>query len=67
VPENQSWDFILVRGDKKLTVSIVGSRMRNYLSEKPITIENKLAVIQAVACFDKEEKLYNQIFDGSGK
>lgn len=63
VPENQSWDFLLVRGDKKLTVSIVGSRMRNYLSEKPITIENKLAVIQAVACFDKDEKLYNQIFD----
>jgi hypothetical protein len=67
VPENQSWDFILIRGDKKLTVSIVGSRMRNYLSEKPITIENKLAVIQAVACFDKQEKLYNQIFDGTEK
>ena len=67
VPENQSWDFLLVRGDKKLTVSIFGSRMRNYLSEKPITIENKLAVIQAVACIDKDEKLYNQIFDSSGK
>ena len=63
VPENQSWDFLLVRGDKKLTVSIFGSRMRNYMSQKPITIENKLAVIQAVACFDKEEKVYNQIFD----
>ncbi|HCY43763.1 MAG TPA: hypothetical protein DHV48_20910 [Prolixibacteraceae bacterium] len=63
VPENQSWDFLLVRGDKKLTVSIFGSRMRNYVSQKPITIENKLAVIQAVACFDKEEKVYNQIFD----
>ena len=63
VPENQSWDFLLVRGDKKLTVSIFGSRMRNYLSQKPITIENKLAVIQAVACFDKDEKIYNQIFD----
>jgi len=67
VPENQSWDFLLVRGDKKLTVSIFGSRMRNYLSDKPITVENKLAVIQAVACFDKEEKLYNQIIEGSGK
>lgn len=63
VPENQSWDFLLVRGDKKLTISIFGSRMRNYMSPKPITIENKLAVIQAVACFDKEEKVYNQIFD----
>ena len=64
VPENQSDDFLLVRGDKKLTVSIFGSRMRNYISDRPITIENKLAVIQAVACVDKEEKLYNQIFDG---
>lgn len=63
VPENMSWDFLLVRGDKKLTVSIFGSRMRNYLSKKPITIENKLAVIQAVACFDKEEKLYNKTFN----
>ena len=62
VPENQSWDFLLVRGDKKLTVSIFGSRMRNYMSQKPITIENKLAVIQAVACFEKEEKVNNQIF-----
>lgn len=63
VPENQSWDFLLVRGNKKLTVSIVGSRMRNYHSERPITIENKLAVIQAVACIDKDENIFNQIFD----
>lgn len=67
VPENQSWDYLCVRGDKRLTVSVVGSRMRNYLSDKPITIENKLAVIQVVACIDKEEKLYNQIIEGSGK
>lgn len=67
VPENQSWDFLLIRGDKKLTVSVVGSRMRNYISDKPITIENKLAVIQAVACIDKDEKLYNQVFDSQGK
>lgn len=67
VPENQSFDYLLVRGNQKLTVSIFGSRMRNYRSEKPITIENKLAVIQAVACFDKEEQLYNQVFNGSNK
>lgn len=64
VAEKQSWDFLLVRGSKKLTVSIFGSRMKNYMSEKPITIENKFAIIQAVACIDKNEKLYNQIFDG---
>lgn len=67
VPANSSWDFLLVRGDKKLTVSIFGSRMRNYLSEKPITIENNLAIVQAVACVDKDEKLYNQVFDGAWK
>ncbi len=61
VPGNQSWDFLLVRGTEKLTVSIFGSRMRNYASENPITIENKKAVIQAVACFDKNENLYNKI------
>lgn len=67
VPANSSWDFLLVRGDKKLTVTIFGSRMRNYLSEKPITIENNLAIVQAVACVDKDEKLYNQVFDGAWK
>lgn len=62
VPGNQSWDFLLVKGNDKLTVSIFGSRMRNYASESPITVENKKAVIQAVACFDKDENLYNKIF-----
>jgi hypothetical protein len=58
VPENKSWDYMLVRGDQKLTVSVFGSRMRNYVSDKPFTIENKQAVIQAVACVDKDEKEY---------
>ncbi len=66
VAEKQSWDFLLIRGDKKLTVSIFGSRMKNYLSEKPITIENKFAIVQAVACIDKAERLYNQVFEGKG-
>ncbi|MEX2565723.1 MAG: hypothetical protein WD431_07275 [Cyclobacteriaceae bacterium] len=57
----KSYDFMLVRGDKKLTVSLVGSRMRNYESDHPITIENPLAVIQAVACVDKDENLFNEI------
>ncbi len=33
VPENISWDFLLVKGNKKLTVSVWGSRMRNYVSD----------------------------------
>jgi hypothetical protein len=36
--------------------------MRNYVSDKAFTIENKNAVIQAVACIDKNEDLYNAKF-----
>ncbi|MBT3384685.1 MAG: hypothetical protein HN778_13175 [Prolixibacteraceae bacterium] len=63
VPENMSWDYLLVRGDKKLTVSIWGSRMRNYMADSPISIENENAIIHAVGCFDKDENLYNKTFD----
>ncbi len=59
VPENQSYDFMFVRGDQKLTISIFGSRMRNYVSDNPITIENKKAIIQIAACLDKEERPFN--------
>lgn len=62
VPENQSWDYMLIRGEKKLTVSLLNCRMRNYVSSEPFTLVNKLAVIQAVACIDKNENLYNQTF-----
>jgi len=61
VPENQSWDYMLVQGDKKLTVSIFGSRMRNYMAEAPFTIRNDQAVIQASGCIDKHEALYNVV------
>lgn len=63
VPENQSWDFLLVRGDKKLTVSVWGSRMRNYVSDSPVTVENKQAIIYMSGCFDKDENLYNKTFN----
>jgi hypothetical protein len=62
VPEATSWDYLLVRGDKKLTVSIWGCRMRNYTSSSPVTIENDQAIIQFSGCFDKDENLYNKIF-----
>jgi len=65
VPENMSWDFLLVRGNEKLTVSIWGSRMRNYVSDFPITIENDQAVIQVTGCFDKNEDIYNKTFNQS--
>lgn len=54
-----SYDFMLVRGDRKLTVTLFGCRMRNYTADAPFTIQNPKAVIQAVACVDKNEKLYN--------
>ncbi len=60
VPENQSWDYLTVRGDKKLTVSIFGSRMRNYFSDSPVSRENNNAIIYMSGCFDKDENLYNK-------
>ncbi len=62
VKENSSWDYLLVRGNSKLTVSVWGSRMRNYISDSPVTIENDDAIIHMAGCFDKEEKLYNKTF-----
>jgi hypothetical protein len=62
VPENQSWDYMLVKGEKNLTVTVTGSRMRNYISKVPFTIENRNAKVQAVACVDKDEALYNCIY-----
>lgn len=62
VPENMSWDFMLVRGDDKLTVSVFGSRMRNYVSDSPVTIENKNAMLYFSGCIDKDENLYTKTF-----
>jgi hypothetical protein len=55
----QSFDYMEVRGTDKLTISIVGCRMRNYSTDTPFTIKNPNAVVQAVACVDKNEQLYN--------
>src|SRR6185369_14738563 len=55
----KSQDFMLVRGEKKLTVTLSGCRMRNYVADSPITRLNTNAVIQAVACIDKDERPFN--------
>ena len=52
---DESEDFLLIRGDRKLTVSMFGCRMRNYRADKPITVQNDKAIVQAVACIDKGE------------
>jgi hypothetical protein len=64
VPENMSWDFLLVRGDQHLTVSVWGSRMRNYLSDSPVTVLNSQAIIHMAGCMDKDENLYQRTFRG---
>lgn len=54
----KSQDFLLVRGNERLTVSLMGCRMRDYVSEEPITNENPEALVQAVVCVDKHEQGY---------
>lgn len=44
-------DFLFVRGNDPLTISIFGSRMANYYSEKPINIENPSALVTTYGCF----------------
>jgi hypothetical protein len=56
----QSQDFMLIRGDRKLTVTLTGCRMRNYVGDDPITSLNPNAVIQAVACINKDELPFNR-------
>ena len=55
----QSNDFALIKGERNLTVSFVGCRMRNYRSAEPITSLNRNVVIQAVACVDKNGQAFN--------
>lgn len=58
-----SQDFMLVRGEKKLTVSLSGCRMGNYVADAPITVENVKALVQAVACVDKDERPFNRMIE----
>ena len=60
---NQSQDFMHVRGNQKLTITMFGCRMRNYVADSPITNSNPNAAIQAVACVDKNERLFNSIIE----
>ncbi|MCX6226574.1 MAG: hypothetical protein NTV01_17800 [Bacteroidia bacterium] len=55
-----SFDFLKVTGNDTCTISLMGCRMRNYTSDKALTVENENAVIQAVACIDKNEKIFTK-------
>lgn len=57
VKENQSCDFMLIKGEKKTTVSMFGCRMRNYISDNPVTIQNDKASVSTYGCIDKNEHL----------
>lgn len=64
----QSQDYLLVRGNRKLTVSLFGCRMRNYAAASPITCLNTNAIIQAVACIDKNELPFmRELEDGKAR
>lgn len=56
--EGYSDDFLLIEGDKPLTVILVGCRMRDYAADAPLSIANTAARVQAVACIDKHEQIY---------
>jgi hypothetical protein len=51
----QSQDFLQVRGDQKVTVTLSGCRMRNYAAASPIAVVNPKAVILVNNCIDKDE------------
>lgn len=55
----KSQDFLLLRGDKKLTVTLSGCRMRNYVADEPVTRSNRNAVVQAALCIDKQEQPFS--------
>ncbi|MDR2039774.1 MAG: glycoside hydrolase family 55 protein [Bacteroidales bacterium] len=59
----ESYDYMLIKGDKLLTISLFGCRMRNYISDTPFSIQNPNAKVQAVGCIDKNEMFYNLIKD----
>jgi hypothetical protein len=60
----KSVDFITIRGEEQLTVSLFGCRMRDYTNVEPFTVINPQARIQAVACIDKDERLFNRVWNG---
>ena len=56
----QSQDFLHVQGDQKLTLTLVGARMRNYAAKEPVTSSNPKAVIRVLGCFDGQGALFER-------
>ena len=58
-----SHDYMLIEGDQLTTVTLYGCRMRNYVWDSPLTVRNPQARVQAVACVDGNEELYNVVIN----
>jgi hypothetical protein len=61
----KSQDFLLVRGNRKLTASLSGCRMRDYVAGAPITCLNTNAILQAAGCVDKNELPFSRTINPS--
>ena len=58
-----SQDFILLEGNEPYSVALVGCRMWGYAAKDPITINNNKASLRAVACTDKNGRMFDLAFD----
>ena len=56
-----SYDFLYLPGEGPVTVSMLGCRMSSYTSDDPVTVENGLATVSAVGCFDNSGELYEKV------
>ena len=52
-----SYDFMTIRGEQPLTLSLSGCRLMNYKAPKPINNQNPNAHIYLSGCVDKDGKL----------
>ena len=65
-----SKDFLYLPGEGLVTVTMTGCKMSGYTAGDPVTLENPLAFVRALGCFDKDGLLYEktipseEIFDG---
>jgi len=57
---DRSWDYAYIGGDEVLTASFFGCRMRDYTADDPLTITSASARVRAVACFDREQQVYER-------
>lgn len=59
----KSFGYLMVRDAKKLTISVVGARMANYVADTPILkVNSDDATIAVTASFDKDNRLVSGTF-----